>query len=192
MSLYSKSTMQMPTPPMTLADLEWDCRHHCDDDRHLLPSGALSPSFKDWTLFPVEGSPLLEPTPRSTPVRNAKTSRPQPKKTPKDTKATKREQPNHARGERVIEFDLNVAREPSPVEPAKKRKGASNSRGKKTEKAESPTFQVPGFGKVPRIEGPIPMLGRCPTPPVEEMKAMFAPIETLGEDLRWYQRSRSG
>lgn len=182
------SNMQMPTPPMTLDEYQWEHHHKCTEWQSLLSDEVLLPAGQDWTLFPDEGSPLSEPTPKPSQVRqSAKTPRPPQGRAQKDSKA-KKQQHQHDNSKKVAASKRHTARS-SKTQDSKTTMGrkpkAIFSDSKETDRSKSLTYRVAGFEEIPRTSAKAPTSGRFPTPPIEEMGEMFAPIEALGEDLRW-------
>ena len=185
----SMSKMQMPTPPMTLVEWERELHQRCDGSQCPLSDGELSPSFEDWTLFPEEESSLAEPTPRSMPVgQNAKTPRPAQGRAQKNSQTRKQQRRNDSKKARMVNPDVDsVTRRPSDDSALGRNVNFLNSNSKEIGYSKPPTFLVAGFEEIPRTLEPAPAFARFPTPPVEDMGEMFAPIEALGEDLRWSQ-----
>ena len=182
--------MQMPTPPMTMAEMERDRHHECDRRHYLAADERLSPTFRDWTLFLGEGNLLDKPSPLSAPMeRSAKTPRLQHVRAQRNSKTTKQQQQNeNKKGQSTktksanrVETQKYESKLSEKDQPTRKETGWPEARG----------FQVQGFDEMPRILKPSPTFARYPTPPVEEMGEMFAPIEALGEDLRYYASAQT-
>ena len=194
MSSKPTYSMQMPTPPMTLAELEWE-RRQCHGRQYQFVDERLSPAFEDWTLFPEEEQSLAESTPVSPPMeRNAKTPRPQQTRAQKNGKTKQNRQYNDLKKARTTRSDKSRNSEPRNGQSTIRRNAGSKtqtSNNREITDFGSQTCQVAGFGQVPRSLERIPTFGRFPTPPVEDMGEMFAPIEALGENLRWYRETRA-
>ena len=194
MSSKPTYSMQMPTPPMTLAELEWE-RRQCHGRQHHCVVERLSPAFEDWTLFPEEERMLAESAPVSPPMeQDADTPRPQQTRAQKNFKTSQNRQCNDSKKARTTRADNNRKREPRNSQSTVRRNAATKTKTSNNRDITDPdlqTCQVAGFGQVPRSLERIPTFGRFPTPPVEDMVEMFAPIEAFGENITWYRGTRA-
>ena len=194
MSSKPTFSMQVPTPPMTLAELEWEHRQ-CHGRQHHFVDERLPPAFEDWTLFPEEEQSLAESTPVSPPMeRNAKTPRPQQERAQKKGKKKQNPQYNDSKKARTTRSDKNRNGEPQNSQSTTCQNADSNTQTSNNREITDPglqTCQVAGFGQVPRSLTRSPTFRRFPTPPIEDMGEMFAPIEAFGESLRWYRETRA-
>ena len=178
------------TPPMTLVDWEWEHHHQCDEANCRITEEALFPAFDDWTLFP-EVPPIIGPNVPSsvirakTPVADRKEEVTKSQKKRHQLKASK--SPREVTSKLSIETKLSDDDEIMHGAPSQ-----SVEDWRQIELLDSPSPTILGFEPVPRTStslGSLPF-DRIPTPPVESMGELFAPIEALGEDLRQYQATR--
>lgn len=189
MSLCSSSSMQMPTPPMTQAEYQWERHHRCSEWQCLLSDEVLQHESNDWTLFPSEEAPLAEPTPRPGPrSENSKTFKPPQGRAQKESKARKQQRLTGVKEKRTSKAHRpRATKEQSSWSATKPNVTLLTSSSIKDECFDVPTCRVAGFTDVPRTSESTRTFERFPTPPLEDMGEMFAPIEALGEDLRWYR-----
>lgn len=197
MSPCSSSSMQMPTPPMTRTEYQWERHHQCSEWQCLLSDEVYPFDSDDWTLFPSDTAPLAEPTPRPTPMNeNARTPKPPQGRAQKHSKEMKQQRRNGPERERKTKSHTACATMKPPTRSATERNATSlTSTSQKVEGSDVLICPIAGFADIPRTSESVPTSGRFLTPPLEDTGEMFAPIEALGEDLRWYravQGSRDG
>ena len=174
---------------MTMAEYQIERHHRCNEWQCLLSDEVLPYDSKDWTLFPSEEMPLAEPAPRPVTVNgNAITPRPPQGRAQNNTKPRKQQRRNCPRKDRTMKPHTSCAtRKPSSWSATERNGTSLTGSSTKVECSDVLTCQVTGFEDVPRTSKSAPTFGRRPTPPLEDMGEMFAPIEALGEDLRWYR-----
>lgn len=191
MSSTPTTWMQIPTPPMTMVEMEWERHHSCHDKHYFLPNNSLSPTFGDWTLFAQEEvSPAGSP-PMPVPVeQNAEAPRPQQVRAQNDSRTPKQQRQRTVKRTKMTNPVAHTAKSQTDELRISRNDNHAPSRSKESGVSEARFLQVKGFEPMPRTSVPTPTFRRYPTPPVEDMGQMFAPIEALGEDLRYYAASR--
>lgn len=185
----SPSSMQMPTPPMTMAEYQMDRHHRCSEWQCLLSDEVLQHESNDWTLFPSGEAPLAEPTPKPVTLNeHTRTPKPPQGRAQNDCKVRKQKlQTSIKREKKTQPHPARPAQRPSTGSATEQNVTSLTGSSMKIECSEVLTCPVSGFEDLPRTPKSAPAFGRCPTPPLEGMGEMFAPIESLGEDLRWYR-----
>lgn len=185
----SQSSMQMPTPPMTMADYQMERHHRCSERQCLLSDEVLQHKSNDWTLFPSEEAPLAEPTPRPVIMnQNARISKPAQGLAQMDSKARKQQRQTSVKRERKTQpHPSRLTKAPSTGSATEQDVTSLTGGSMTVECSDGPDCRVAGFEDLPRTSASAPTFGRRPTPPLEGMGEMFASIESLGEDLRWYR-----
>lgn len=176
---------------MTLPDWESEIHHRGGEVDCQSTQDVLFPTFSDWTLFPEEEPALL--TPKSSPT----TSRAKIPGTAK-SKAQRQNQENIQQRKASERTSRKSWPKPSKQDQnengdQKMNCGASLAlRGDEmTETIDSPMATAAGFELVLRTSRTISAYAQVPTPPIEGTDDMFAPIEMLGEDLRWYEATKN-
>jgi len=189
MSPCSSSSMQMPTPPMTLAECQWERHHQCNEWQCLLSDEGLAYNSNDWTLFPNETTPLAKPTPRRTAMdEGAKTPRPPQGRAQMDSKTRKQQRRTGSKKERMTKpHRACTTKNQTNLSATEQNVTSLTGSSIKIECSDVLTGRFASFENLPRTSKSAPTVERFPTPPLEDMGEMFAPIEALGEDLRWYR-----
>lgn len=193
MSHCSSSSMQMPTPPMTQAEYEWERHQQCSEWQCLLSDEVHPFGAGDWTLFPSEMASLADRTPRPVPMNeNAGTPKPPQGRAQRDSKAMQEQRRNGTEKERKTKsHTARATKQPSTWSVTERNAASLTSTSVKDDCSDVLICPIAGFADTPRTSESAPISGRFPTPPLEDMSEMFAPIEALGEDLRWYRSIRS-
>ena len=174
-------TAQLATPPMTFVDWEWENRHQCREANCAVTEEALFPTFCDWTLFPDEEPAAMTPKAASSTIR-ARNSVTAEGKVPRQSQKKLQQRKTSKRAQKLASRQAEQAKLQDDDE-------IMLRSSKETELLGLPSPARLYFEPIARTSLAITPYARIPTPPVEEMGEMFAPIEALGEDLRWYQEA---